>query len=175
MTANRPDDYMHSLVHELCMLPVETEWVEFKKNNNNPHVIGEYISALANSAALLGKVKAYLAWGVDDQTHDIVGTIFQPRMVKVGNEELESWLLRLLEPKINFHFFDVTIDSFKVVILEIDAAYYHPVCFEGQEFIRVGSYKKKLKDFPEKERQFPCLGRRCRFLRKVRAALRQAM
>ena len=24
--------------------------------------------------------------------------------------------------------------------------------FRGQEFIRVGSYKKKLKDFPEKER-----------------------
>lgn len=29
----------------------------------------------------------------------------------------------------------------------------HPVQFKGTEFIRVGSYKKKLKDFPEKERE----------------------
>ena len=39
-----------------------------------------------------------------------------------------------------------------VVLLEIERAYRHPVQFQGQEFIRIGSYKKKLKDFPEKER-----------------------
>ena len=35
---------------------------------------------------------------------------------------------------------------------EIARAARHPVRFAGQEYIRVGSYKKKLKDFPEKER-----------------------
>ena len=35
---------------------------------------------------------------------------------------------------------------------EISRAARHPVRFAGQEYIRVGSYKKKLKDFPEKER-----------------------
>jgi predicted HTH transcriptional regulator len=39
-----------------------------------------------------------------------------------------------------------------VVILEIPRATHNPVQFQGQEFIRVGSYKKKLKDYPEKER-----------------------
>jgi predicted HTH transcriptional regulator len=39
-----------------------------------------------------------------------------------------------------------------VVVLEVARAFRHPVQFEGQEFIRVGSYKKRLKDFPEKER-----------------------
>ena len=34
------------LVKELCKLPSETEWVEFKQNNNEPHIIGEYISEL---------------------------------------------------------------------------------------------------------------------------------
>ena len=39
-----------------------------------------------------------------------------------------------------------------VVLAEIARAARHPVRFAGQEYIRVGSYKKKLKDFPEKER-----------------------
>lgn len=39
------------------------------------------------------------------------------------------------------------------MILEIARASSKPVQFQGQEFIRVGSYKKKLKDYPEKERE----------------------
>jgi predicted HTH transcriptional regulator len=55
-----PHDYLVGLVNELRKLPAEAEWVEFKTNNEDPHEIGENISALANSAALLGKTKAYL-------------------------------------------------------------------------------------------------------------------
>lgn len=44
------------------------------------------------------------------------------------------------------------IDGVVVILLEIGAAFRHPVQFKGEEFIRVGSYKKKLKDHPEKER-----------------------
>ena len=40
-----------------------------------------------------------------------------------------------------------------VVLLEVGAAFRHPVQFKGTEYLRVGSYKKKLKDFPEKERE----------------------
>lgn len=152
MTTDRTAEYLISLVRELCKLPHETEWVEFKDNNADPQELGEYISALANSAALVGKAFAYLVWGVADADHAIVGTRFAPGAAKVGNEELESWLLRLLAPKIHFRFFEVTVDGEQVVLLEIERAFRHPVQFQGQELIRVGSYKKKLKDFPEKER-----------------------
>jgi predicted HTH transcriptional regulator len=152
MTLDRPTEYLIGLVHELQKLPSETEWVEFKHNKAEPEGIGEYLSALANSAALLGKVNAYMVWGVDNETHDIIGTSFNPIITKVGNEELESWLLRLLRPKINFRFYAFEIDTTPVVLLEIGAAFRHPVTFKNQEFIRVGSYKKKLKDYPEKER-----------------------
>lgn len=144
--------YAASLVRELCALPKETEWVEFKVNNADPDEIGEYISALANSAALAGKARAYLVWGIEDATHAVVGTTFNPAGAKVGNEELENWLLRLLEPKLHFQFLLTEVDGKAVVVLEIAAAFRHPVLFRTQEFIRVGSYKKKLKDFPEKER-----------------------
>ncbi len=152
MTVDRDIDYLISLVHELRKLPTETEWVEFKHNNSNSEEIGEYISALANSAAFNGKANAYLLWGIDDDTHDIVETSFSPFTSKVGNEELENWLLRLLEPKIHFRFYEFEVDFKKVVLLEIGRAFRHPVRFKNQEFIRVGSYKKKLKDFSEKER-----------------------
>ena len=152
MTTERSHEYLLSLLHELQALPRETEWVEFKVDNDEPQAIGEYISALANSAALVGKAFAYLVWGVRDGDHAVVGTTFDPRAARNGNEELESWLLRLLEPKLEFRFLTVDVDGLHVVLLEISRAMVHPVRFHGQEYIRIGSYKKKLKDYPEKER-----------------------
>ena len=153
MTTIRPHDALVSLVHELCKLPRETGWVEFKENNGDPAEIGEYISALANSAVLADKAFAYLVWGVHDGCQDIVGTTFDPVASKVGNEELENWLLRFLSPKIDFRFYSLTIEGKPLVLLEIGRAFRHPVQFQNQEFIRIGSYKKKLKDYPELERQ----------------------
>ena len=146
------NQYLKSLVSELTLLSNETEWVEFKVNNKEPQLIGEYISALSNSAALEGKKYAYLLWGVDDNTHEIIGTNFEPKKLKKGNEELENWLYRLISPKINFKFYEVDIDSKKVVLLEIEKAIEKPVQFSGIEYIRIGSYKKLLKEFPVKER-----------------------
>lgn len=46
------------LVQELIKHPNETEWLEFKHNNYDPKMIGEDISALANSATLCEKRKS---------------------------------------------------------------------------------------------------------------------
>ena len=153
MTANRTPDYFRGLVRTLCNLPHETDWVEFKVNYRKPQAIGEYISALANAAALHGKHHAYMLWGIENETHAVAGTDFSPALAKKGNEPLETWLLRLLNPRIDFRFQPVTVSGRRVVLLEIDRAARQPVAFEGVEYIRVGSAKKKLKDFPEKERE----------------------
>ena len=117
-------------------------------------MIGEYISALSNTAALNGKSHAYVAWGIEDITHNIIGTTFSPHSTKKGNEELESWLLKLLSPRISFSFHELNTEKKgKVIILEIERASNKPVQFQGQEFIRIGSYKKNLKDYPEIERE----------------------
>jgi predicted HTH transcriptional regulator len=148
----RDVQYWASLVQELCAMPHEAGWVEFKHNNAEPQEIGEYISALANACALEGKAHAYLLWGVEDVTHALLGTSFDPFSKRVGNEELESWLLRQLSPKLGFQFIPLDVNGTRLVLLQIDCATRHPVQFAGAEFIRVGSYKKRLKDFPEKER-----------------------
>jgi ATP-dependent DNA helicase RecG len=153
MPTARDDDYYAGLVRELCKLPHETEWAEFKQNNSDPQEIGGYISALSNSAALNGKANAYLVWGIHNETHEIVGTEFKVSATKKGNEPLENWLLRALTPKIHFRFFELTMDEKPVVLLEIARAFRHPVRFFGDDFIRVGEVKRLLKDTPDRERE----------------------
>lgn len=87
MSVHRTQDYLISMLHELCNLPAETEWVEFKHNNHDPDAIGEYLSALSNSAAINGKSHAYLVWGINDENHEILGTSFKPSKAKKGNQE----------------------------------------------------------------------------------------
>ncbi len=151
MVSTRDSEYLVGLVHELRSLPNETEWVEFKHNFKHNEEIGEYISALSNGAALHGKPAAYLVWGIEDGTHTIVGTNFVPAVAKQGNESLENWLSHTLIPRMDFRFHECWIESDRVVILEISPASHRPVAFNSDEFIRVGSAKKKLKEHPEKE------------------------
>ena len=139
------------LIEELRALPQESEWVEFKENNYNPQTIGEYISALSNSACLDNKEFGYLVFGIEDKTHQIVGTSFKPKKEKIGNQELENWLITQLGPQIDFRIIEHEINGKQLVLFQIDTALNRPVSFRGVSYIRVGSYKKKLKDHPEKE------------------------
>jgi ATP-dependent DNA helicase RecG len=140
------------LLHELATLPKEAEWVEFKQNNADPEEIGEYISALANSAALLGKPQGYLAWGIHDVSHDLVGTSFRPHTEKVKGQELENWLITQLHPQVHFQIHEAEQGGRHFVVFEIPPATHTPIRFKDFEHIRVGSYKKKLRDHPEIER-----------------------
>jgi len=153
MIQNYSQAHLVDLVRQLCGLPGETEWVEFKVNQKVPADIGKYVSAMSNAAALNGKASGYVVWGIEDNTHAIVGTKFSPHTQKKGNEPLETWLLRLLEPQVGFRFYETAVDNRKVVLLEVECATYRPVSFHGEEFVRVGSNTKKLKDHPERERQ----------------------
>jgi predicted HTH transcriptional regulator len=143
---------LSALLTELRSRSGETEWIEFKQNNADPQEIGEYLSALSNSAALCRNESAYIVWGVEDESQNVVGTTFKPRQAKRGNEELENWLLRLLTPRIDVKIHEFQENDLDIVIFEIQPAQHTPVAFSGIEYIRVGSLKKKLKEYPEKER-----------------------
>jgi ATP-dependent DNA helicase RecG len=93
---------LQAKLDELVRLPAETEWVEFKHNNDSPQEIGEYLSAISNGAALHGRRTGYLMWGIEDGTHSVLGTAFRPKLAKKGNENLENWLLHQLNPRIDF-------------------------------------------------------------------------
>jgi len=147
-------DTLCSFIEELRRYPKEKEWFDFKVNNSEPHLIGEYISALSNAALLHRVEHGYLIFGIDDATHEILGTTFTPQTQKGrGNEDLEPWLKRLLDPRVDYSFHEVMCEGERVVVVRIDAAYERPVRFDGIEYIRVGSYKKKLSEHPELERK----------------------
>ena len=131
----------------------ELPWVEYKMNNTNPQEIGEYVSALSNTAALYNQNFGLLIWGINNDTREIDGTNFDPITAKYGNQSLDLWIGTLLEPQVQFYFHKTIINGNKVVLLEITAAYSIPVRFRGTEYIRIGSNKKKLADFPDTERQ----------------------
>lgn len=144
---------LRAIVSDIQASPTECEWVEIKHNNEDPETIGEYVSALANSAAYMGQSRGYMAWGLNDVTHQIEGTKFNPKIKKVGNEEIENWIVTQLCPRIDFSFQEISYPEGRVVVMIIDSAGNTPVKFKGTEYIRVGTYKKKLSEFSERERK----------------------
>lgn len=144
---------LDKLVTELRKLPNETQWLEFKHNNYDPDMIGQDISALANSAALHEKSCAYMIWGVDDTTHEIVGTDHNLQTLKIGQQELESWLRNLLSPNADFEFYTVPMNGTNVGVLIIYRAANQTVMFKRVDYIRVGSYTKKLNEYPAMQAQ----------------------
>lgn len=135
------------LVKELCKLNRESEWLEFKHNNDDPYMIGKDISALANSALLRDRTHAYMIWGVNDDTHEIIGTKVHLSDLKRGNQEVENWLRSLLSKNADFEFKSVEINGKHVEIIIISKAVGVPVSFEKVSYVRIGSYTKRLDEY----------------------------
>jgi len=149
-----------ALVDRLRSLPSETEWLEFKRNRHEPQAIGEYLSALANSACLASQARGYLLFGIDDSTHEVVGTHFDPYSTKgKGNQDLMPWLAAGLRPSVGFEARIVEHPDGRVVLFEIGPAEGEPVAFYGTAYIRVGSSKTDLRNHPEKARAIWTRGR----------------
>jgi ATP-dependent DNA helicase RecG len=143
-----------SLVDRLRALPTETEWLEFKRNHVEPQEIGNYLSALANEACLCNEPRGYLVFGIDDTTHDVVGTHFDPYAAKArGNQGLLPWLGALLVPNPGVEVFVVDHPSGRVVMLAVGPARDRPTAFSGKAFCRAGTSKTSLSQHPEKERE----------------------
>lgn len=153
MTLEQTKARLAKVVRELAQLSQETSWVEFKENNAKPEEIGEYLSALSNSATLEEQEHGYLIWGVRDSDHEIVGTGVDPAVAKHGNEDLYAWLLRGLSPQVHFRFEELLIDGQRVVLLQVERATHEPVKFNGAAWIRIGSYKKRLDQNPDYARR----------------------
>ena len=139
-------------VLELCSYTDEQEWFEFKENWFQPEELGEYVSALSNAAAFHYQEMAYFIWGVDDTTHEIVGTDFN-QYCDYNREPYQNYLARNLSPSINFSFEEVEIEGKRVVVMLIPPAEEIPTAFCETRFIRIGSSKNNIKKYPKREIQ----------------------
>lgn len=136
--------------------------VEFKSNIRDSRDIGEYISALANSAALEGHDRAWLVWGVEDGTHAVAGTSFDPFSAKGdGNQSLVMWLQQRTLPKADFTFHVASHPVGTIIMLEIHPARTAPIAFQNVRYIRIDSHKTKLSEHSDKEaRLWEALGQK---------------
>jgi ATP-dependent DNA helicase RecG len=142
-----------ALIDRLRALPAETEWFELKRSRCEPQVLGEYLSALANAACLAAQPRGYLLFGIDDATHAVVGTRFDPYSSKAkGNQDLLLWLAAGLRPNTGFEVHTVEHPEGRVVLFEIGPARDQPVSFYGTAHVRVGASKTELTRYPEKAR-----------------------
>lgn len=143
---------LEDTVKRMCAKDDEQEWFEFKENWFEPVQLGEYVSALSNAAAYHQEENAFFIWGVNDETHEIVGTDFN-QYCDYNREPYQNYLARNLSPSIGFEFEDLVIDGKKVVVLIIPSAKNVPTAFNESRYIRIGSSKANLKDYPEREKK----------------------
>ena len=67
------------ILDSLLALPAETEVVEFKRASSkfDDDELGKYFSALSNEANLKNKTSAWLVFGIDNNTHQVVGSQYK--------------------------------------------------------------------------------------------------
>jgi len=151
--ASQQADTTNHLLDQLLYHGHEDTWLEVKTKNKDPEMIGQSVSAIANSAALEGRTFGYLVWGVADDCKTVTGTSFNPATFKKNNEPIESWLNHVIDPQISMTFIPAGDETQRVWILEIGAARDRPIAFSGVEYIPIGPTTKPLRKHPEKERK----------------------
>jgi len=62
-----------ALLRRLLQEPHEGTWLEFKHNNCDPGLIGS-TSACANAAMLADRDRAFIVWGIENETRKRLGT-----------------------------------------------------------------------------------------------------
>ncbi len=98
---------------------------------------------LSNAVAMCKKDHAYILWGINDETHEIVGTKFDFK-INVKKELLEHYLARQIIPDIAFSFHEVIINEKRIIILDIPSATNISTSFNGKRYMRIGSSKVNL-------------------------------
>lgn len=137
---------------ELCAYDDEQEWFEFKENWFQAEELGEYVSAISNAAAMHYQEMGYFVWGINDVTHEVVGTDFN-QYRDHNKEPYQNYLARNLSPSINFSFEEIEIKGKRVVVLLIPPAEEIPTAFRETRYIRIGSSKNNIKKYPKREIQ----------------------
>ena len=137
-----------NIIENILSFSDEHEWFDYKENWFSKDEIGEYISAISNGAALCGKEVGYLVWGIKDKTKEVVGTTINFNK-EINGEPYKHYLARKLKPSIPFEVKEFEYQKRRIVIVIVPAAKSVKTKYNGIDYIRIGSSKEKLSNFPE--------------------------
>ena len=132
---------MNHLINTLDQLRQhgENEIVEFKESDVDlKNELGRYFSALSNEANLMGKDEAWLIWGIDNKTNEIVGTNKlkdSPKLQDLKKSIAENTSCRLTFQEIA----ELEIEGKRVVMFRIPPALHGtPTSYKGHYYGRNG-------------------------------------
>ena len=118
----------------------ENEVVEFKKAENNFDFddLGKYFSALSNEANLRDKGFAWLVFGVQDKTREILGTTYKNSMKSL--QKLKYDLAQHTTDRNTFRdIFEIEVEGKRVLMFQIPAAPRGiPMAWQGHFYARRG-------------------------------------
>ncbi len=124
----------------------ENEVVEFKQAGDgySTDLIGEYFSALSNEANLRGVDRAWLVFGVNNQTRAVVGSDYRIEHERLHS--LKNQIAQATEPSITLREIHVLQhQQGRVVLFEIPAAPRGiPIAWKGHYYARAGESRTSL-------------------------------
>jgi len=137
---NYTDQQLIEILDRLRSQPAENEILEFKeaKNGYDFSKIGYYFSALSNEANLKGQPTAWLIFGIDDKTHQIVGSKFRRNQKDL--DSLKGEIANKSTNQITFiEIYELILPEGRVVMFQIPSAPQGiPLAFEGHYYGRNG-------------------------------------
>ncbi len=138
-------EWLKQLLTEL-ITTWENEVVEFKQagNDYDTNKIGEYFSALSNEANLRSVDRAWLVFGINNKTRQIIGSDYRSEPERLHG--LKNQIAQNTEPSITFR--DIHVlqhDTGRVVLFEIPPAPRGiPIAWKGHYFARAGESRTSL-------------------------------
>ena len=90
----------------------------------------------------------WIEFKTNSSNPEVAGSSFRYRLEKKGNEELGNWPRHRLTDNASFEFAEGEVGGMHVTVLMVHAAFHHTVDFERVPYVRVGSYTKRLREYP---------------------------
>lgn len=132
---------LNKILDRLISMTHETEVVEFKRAENtfSDTDLGKYFSALSNEANLKGLEKAWLVFGVDNDTHNLTDTHYKTSRASL--DDVKKKIADQTTSRLTFdEIYAFEREGKRVVMFEIPASPRGiPIAYQGHYYGRDGS------------------------------------
>lgn len=131
------EDELIDILREL-LKNSENEYIEFKRAENNfdTDKLGKYFSAMANEATLQNKQFGWIIFGIDDKTHEVLGTNY---CIDNNFNNIKKQISDNTTDNISFlDVYSIYYHENRVIMFQVPAAVGMPINWKGYPYGRTG-------------------------------------
>ena len=128
---------LEDILSELLKYP-ENEYVEFKRAENNFDIdkLGKYFSAMSNEATLKDKQYGWIVFGIDDKTHEVLGTNY---CIENVFNKIKKQISDNTTDNVSFlEIYPILYDNKRIIMFQIPATVGNPMNWKGFPYGRIG-------------------------------------